>query len=123
MEIGIIEAVGTAVIALLTSALVLLASYLKKRFALQIASGIPLAALHVVKEVYQVYIEELKTAGKFDAEAKSNAKLMAMDKLKSYIGPKGVRIVMWLFEYDRKDLDAYLSSSIEAAICDAKKGK
>ncbi len=120
MEITILEAVGSAVIALIGWGIVALVGLIKRKYAYEIVDRVGELAYHVVREVWQVYVEELKAQGKFDKEAQAEAKKMAIVKLKSYLGPKGVEMLVWLFGYSDADLDAHLAGQIESAVLACK---
>ena len=123
MDISIIEAVGSAVLALFGWGLVLLVGIIKRKFSYDIVDKVAELALHVVKEVWQVWVEELKENDAFDKDAQEEAKARALSKLKSYLGPKGIKTLVWLFGHSEKTLDEYLSGQIEAAIVECKNGK
>lgn len=83
------------------------------------------AAYKIVKTVYNTYVQAIKKGEgrKLTAEEKSNAKKLAIDKLKSYLGPTGIKELLETWEMSDQEGDDYLEDQIEAAIYDAKHGK
>ena len=83
------------------------------------------AAYKIVKTVYNTYIQAIqkKEGRKLTDAEKANAKKLAMDKLKSYLGPTGLKELLETWEMSDQEGDAYLEDQIEAAIYDAKHGK
>lgn len=72
-----------------------------------------------VKQVYQTYVSELKEAntdGKLTPEEKKNARDQAVAIAKSYIGMKGLKVILWIFGLS----DEKLVSLIEAEVYQAK---
>ena len=81
----------------------------------------------VVRETYQAWVEAAKKSGggKLSLEEATQAKAEALAKLKTYLGPKGLRALAYVAGFAPEDeaLHNYLSGAIEAAIADAKDGK
>jgi hypothetical protein len=79
-------------------------------------------AMRIVREIYQKEIEALKEAredGKLTDEEKERFKTIAMDTLKEYVGPKGIKELTALLGASGK-IDKFLSSTIEATIATEK---
>jgi len=82
-------------------------------------------AFKVVKTVYNTYVQAIqkKEGRKLTAEEKKTAKELAVNKLKSYLGPTGLKELLETWEMSDQEGDAYLEDHIEAALYDAKHGK
>ena len=81
------------------------------------------AALRIVKSVYQSYIDGIKQkGGKLTPEEQQNAKNLAIDKLKPYLGAPGLEELSNIFGFSDHQRDKYLDEHIEAAVYDAKNG-
>ena len=120
MELTIIEAVGSAVLALLGWAIVIIVGLVKRKVAHDVVDRVGEFAIYVVQEVYQTYVEDLKKQGDFTKEAQVEALKIGVEKLRAYIGPKGLQVLVWLFGYSDKALDEFLAGQVEAAICAVK---
>lgn len=69
-----------------------------------------------VISVNQTYVDTLKKQGKFDAEAQSTAKQMAIDKAKELITTDSKNAITTLYN----DFEAYLNEAIEALVRENK---
>ena len=80
-------------------------------------------AMRVVKSVYQSYVSGLKNErkGRLTADEKNNAMNLALAKLKSYLGPKGLEEVKKIFNLKDGAIDRLLGDTIEASVFNAKK--
>ena len=80
--------------------------------------------MRVVKSVYMTYVEAIKdnNNGKLTDEEQKRAKALAIDKLKSYLGPTDIEELMGIFNFSANERDKYLSVHIESAVYDAKHG-
>lgn len=79
------------------------------------------AVLTVVKDLEQTIVREIKRAsadGKIPVEERRRIKDMALAKLKSYLGPKGLQLLVKVLGLSGSALDAFLVSKIEAAVHD-----
>ena len=77
----------------------------------------------IVKSVYMTYVDAIKqNGGNLTDEEKSKAKQLALDKLKSYLGPAGLGELSNIFSFSQTELDKYLDDHIEAAVYDVKNG-
>jgi hypothetical protein len=85
---------------------------------------VDVAAMRVVKSVYMTYVEAIKTdqGRTLTEEERQRAKGLALDKLKSYLGPAGLEELATIFGYTQAQRDKYLDDHIEAAVYDAKHG-
>lgn len=80
-------------------------------------------ALRIVKSVYMTYIEAIKkNGGQLTPEDQQNAKKLAVDKLRSYLGAPGLEELANIFGYTQAEAEKYLDDHIEAAVYDAKNG-
>lgn len=78
-------------------------------------------AERVVKETYQATVKPLQDAGTWTPAAGVAAKQAAVSKLKSYLGPEGLKMLEYLIGVgDAKTLDAFLATFVEAAVHDTK---
>lgn len=77
-------------------------------------------AERVVKETYQATVKPLQDAGKWTPEAAAAAKLAAVSKLKSFLGPEGLKMLEYLLIGGDKNLDAFLGTFVEAAVHDTR---
>jgi hypothetical protein len=101
---------------------------LKKRItnarALDVINKVSSLAETVVLDLEQTVIGALREAaadGVISAADAENAKMIALAKVKAYLGPKGKREALAAFGFaDDADLDAFINSHIEAAVAKAK---
>lgn len=123
----LIVAFGAAAIALAGWALAKLTDFLSQKAGNEywkgVISRLDDAAINAVKSVHQAFVSGLKNKDKFSDEDKKQAKAMALDALKSYMGQKGLDELMKLFNSDSKELDQKLNDKIESAVNDMKNGK
>lgn len=125
LNVSILDLTGSAGIGLLGFISVIIVNLIRKRFAYDIVDRAFELALYVVGEVWQTFVQEAKANakdGKLTPEQAKEAKSTALKKLKCYLGPKGLGLLVWLFGYSNADLDAYLEGMIEAAIDIRKTG-
>ena len=121
MDITIIEAIGSATLAILGWAILIATSWIKRRWAHDIVDRLGELAVHVVRYVWQTYVEELKAQGEFNTEAQKVALGLALERLRSDLGPKGLQAVAWLFGFNDSELENFLKTHIESAIVAEKK--
>lgn len=74
------------------------------------------AITKAVISVNQTYVDTLKRQGKFDAEAQSKAKQMAIDKAKELITADSKAAINTLYN----DFEAYLNDAIEELVRENK---
>ena len=73
----------------------------------------------VVKETQQVVVDELKEDGKWTKETAADVKKAALDKIKEYLGEKGLKELADVFGLtDGTLLDELIGSFIEAQVKD-----
>ena len=72
--------------------------------------------MNAVKEVYQTYVEAIKTEGHFDKEAQEKALEMCLAKIKSQLAPDMLDFIGNNFG----DVTNYLKSLIESTIYSLK---
>lgn len=80
-------------------------------------------AFQVVGELNQTVVDQLKKDGKWNKEEAEKVKQMALDKLKSYIGPAGLAEAMAILGIDNATLLALLGSMIETNVTSEKQAK
>jgi hypothetical protein len=78
----------------------------------------------VVLDIEQTVLSALRDGaadGTLSREDAENAKVIALAKIKAYLGPKGKKEALAAFGFaDDSDLDAFINSHIEAAVAKAK---
>ena len=77
-----------------------------------------------VRDVYQTYVEAIKEAnadGKLTPAEQRRALLQALDRVKSLLGWKGIRLLARAFGVDNVGLDDFVAHHIEAEIADTKR--
>ena len=71
----------------------------------------------VVAEIQQTYVDTLRQGGDWDDKAQEAARQRAVEKLKSYLGVEGWKMLGWLLSTDDKGtLEAYLGTQVEATV-------
>ena len=82
------------------------------------------AAMRIVKTVYMTYVEAIKkgSGGKLTDEEQRRAKSLALDKLKSYLGPAGLEELAQIFNFSMSEREKMLDDHIESAVYDIKHG-
>lgn len=116
---------GSSVLALLTAGLALLTNWIAKKIKSEHWAAVVMktddVAIKVIRDVYQAYVEPLKAAnadGKLTEDEKRNAKAMAIQQIKSYLGAKGLNELASLLSAGK--IDEYLSSVVENAVSNSK---
>ena len=130
MPFEIVDVLGSLLLALLAWGLVLLHGWIRAKVQNELLQGAlvrlsTLAGL-VVRETYQAWVEAVKAdgGGKLTAEQAKQAKGEALAKLKTYLGPKGLKALAYVAGFAGDvDLDDYLGGAIESAIADAKRSE
>jgi len=83
------------------------------------------AAFSAVTEVYQSTAEALKAGaadGKLSDEDKARVKQTAIDSVKSYLGPKGIEVLMAVMGLkSESELDKAIGGKVEGAIYQLKR--
>lgn len=74
---------------------------------------------NVVLSVNQVFVDTLKSEGKFDKESAENAKKQAMDKANELLTDEAVKAIEKVYG----SVDAYLDVNIEAVVNKIKNNK
>ena len=74
-----------------------------------------------VKAVFQAFVDPLKKDGKFTDQDKAIAKQMALEEIKSHLGEKGLKEIMYVLGWKEEDADKNLSTTIESKVADLKK--
>lgn len=120
-------AASTLLVGLLSFALVHLVRFVgtktKSDLLTRAATALRIAVVTAVKEVSQEYISGIKEGradGKLTAEEKARAKQRALAKAKSYLGARGLALLVQGFRLDPGGIDAFLGGHIEAAVHDVK---
>lgn len=88
-----------------------------------IAERLGVALERAVKATWQTYAEDLKKGrsdGKLTDDEKAEARKRAIDFAKSYLGPKGIRELLWVLGIDSSKLDGALGDMLEPFIAKAK---
>jgi hypothetical protein len=80
-------------------------------------------AFQVVGELNQTVVDVLKKDGKWNKEEAEKVKQLALDKLKSYLGPEGIKEAMAILGIDNATLLALLGSMIETNVVSEKQAK
>jgi hypothetical protein len=106
----------------------MLADYLNRKTGNEILGNlikrIDDSAMRVVKSVYMTYVEAIKKEGDgvLSPEQQLRAKKMALDKLKSYLGPTGLEELSKIFNFTESESDKFLGDHVESAVYDLKHG-
>jgi hypothetical protein len=123
----VIMTFGAAILSALTGILAKAFQFLAEKVKIQkissIIGRIDDLAIRVVGDVHQTYVKSIKASnadGKLTEEEKELAKKMALDKLKSYLGPKGLGELQWLITGDETP-GQFLASVIENILDKEKK--
>jgi len=74
------------------------------------------AAMRIVADVNQSYVEPLKKAGKWNDETAAEAKKKAIEKLRSYVGPKGLGVLAYVAGFEDENLDDLLETFVESEV-------
>lgn len=115
--LSIAGAVATILATWLTTLLTTwLNSKIKDKKLAAIASSAAMLVLTVVKEVFQTYVEALKKAGTFNADAQAKAKQMAIDKVKSELTSEQTEYIKNL----GMSVEDWISQQIESSIYSLK---
>lgn len=73
-------------------------------------------AFAVVGELNQTIVAELKAAGRWNSTEAAKVKALALDKLRSYVGPEGIKEILDILGIDNATLQALLASFIESQV-------
>lgn len=77
-------------------------------------------AMTVVGDLNQSVVAQLKASGRWnDAEA-AKVKALAMDKLRSFIGPEGIKVALEVLGISNETLMNMLSAFLESQVGEAK---
>lgn len=124
MTLEIIEILVAALVAMAGIITTSLIGYIKNKAAQDLAKRVQDLAMVVVQDTWETFVEEVKTQeGGLTPEAAKVARDRALESLKSYIGPRGIKAIMYLIgqgDLQGKTLDEYLTSEIHAALVEAK---
>lgn len=125
---GVAPVLGTVLVAVLTWLGARLASLITANIHNVYLRGVLVraddAVITAVKEVGQIYVDELKKAnvdGVLTADEKAQAKKNAVAKAKEYLGPKGLILIEQVLGLTGSALDGFLGGKVEAAVVDNKK--
>lgn len=114
-------AVGTVLTGLSTWLVVVITNWLNKKMsdkkAAKILSDIVMLITNIIQETYQIYVEALKTDGKFDMKNQAAAKDAALKKIKAQLTEEQKEYIQSI----TSDAEAWLSTKIEAIIYQLKK--
>ena len=120
-----------ALSALLTLALgwlaVRYASWIKEKIKSARVEGILLrlgdAVFKVVRELQQTVVDKAKAEGEWNKEKAEEVKKAAIDKLKEYLGPKGIAEALAVLGLDLPGLEKLLGTMVEADVFDLRMGE
>lgn len=80
-------------------------------------------AVRIVVDLYNTMVEAAKDAaadGKLTQAERDRFKRLAVDRLRSWIGPKGLKAIVWAAGANPESLDQILAAEIESAVTVAK---
>ena len=80
-------------------------------------------AFQVVSELNQTVVDQLKKDGKWNAEEAGKVAKLALDKLKSYLGPAGIKEAMTILGISNAVLESLLISFIETQVVSEQQAK
>jgi hypothetical protein len=130
LAIIVLQAVLPGLVAALTWASVRLASYIGRKVDSERLRGVLLRlddfVISTVKALQQAVVEAIKEAsfdGKITDEDRRRFKAAAIEQVKSYLGPKGLRELAKVLGLRPDALDGFLESRVEAAVHDVKLGE
>ena len=90
----------------------------------RIARGVASAARLAVQDVWATYVKALKERaadGKLTAEEKSQARATAIALVKSFLGPKGLALLLRETGMSSAALDPYLGAVVQQTLADEKR--
>ena len=119
------EILAAALIALLGIISTHLITYIKTKAAQEFAERVQKLATVVVQDTWETFVEEMKANndGKLTKENAALARAKALEGLKKYLGPRGLKAIMYLIgkgEIEALTIDEYLTCEIHAALVDVK---
>lgn len=91
--------------------------------AAEILLRLAVAMKDAVLEVHQTYVEARKAAsedGKLTDEEAEEAKDLAIEAAKAYLGPKGIRELLGVLGIGEDALDGWLGGKVEATVAELK---
>lgn len=119
----VVPLLGTVVTAALTWAGAKLVNLIQAKTKNEYLKGALVRAEQAVQtavlEVKQVYVDAIKVRsadGKLTSEEAEEAKKLAIDAAKSYLGTKGLAVLVDVFGFDGSALDSFLGGKIEATV-------
>lgn len=122
-----LQATAPVLVAAATVAAAKLASYIGHKVQNEYLRGaltrLDDAVLVAVKELQQTVVAELKAAAendKLDETARKRVKDAALANVKSYVGPKGLRVLADVLGLSNEMLDQFVRSRVEAAVHDVR---
>jgi hypothetical protein len=128
LAVQLIDAVAPLAVSVLAAVFsyiaALIAKKIKSETVREVATRISELTQSVVLSVQQTYVDNLRSAaqdGVISSAEATEAKERALDALRSHLGPKGKAEALKAFGFaNEEQLDAYLSTQIEAAVAKAK---
>lgn len=103
------------------------ASWIKEKVKSARVEGILLrlgdAVFKVVRELQQTVVDKAKVDGKWNQEKAEEVKKAAIEKIKEYLGPKGIQEALAILGLDIPGLEKLLSTMIEADVYDLREGE
>ena len=127
-QLDLISAAGTAVLSLLAVLVLFGIRWLHAKtgsdLLARLVRGVASAARLAVQEVWATYVKSLKDRaedGKLTAEEKAQARALAIELVKSFIGAKGLALLLRQTGMSSAALDQYLGAFVETAIVDEKR--
>lgn len=114
----VVGTIGTGLATWLTAFVVgLINQKIKDKKIAKYASDIFQIVMGAVQAVFQTFVDTMKKAGKWDAEAAKEAKKLAHDIIVSQLTPELIQYIKDNFG----DVEAYINTQIEAMIYQLKK--
>lgn len=127
-QLDLISAAGTAVLSLLAVLVLFGIRWLHAKtgsdLLARLVRGVASAARLAVQEVWATYVRTLKESaedGKLTADEKTRARSAAIGLVKSFLGPKGLALLLRETGMSSDALDRYLGAFVEQALVDEKR--
>ncbi len=120
---ALVVAVGSALIALATFGIRWIYLRIRSELLDRALQAVVSAAHLAVREVWTCYVEELKASaadGKLTDAEKQEARERAIELIRSFVGRKGLALLVREFGFDDANLERFLGSSVEQALAAEK---
>lgn len=121
--VSLVAVAGTALTGLVGAGIKKLIDYTGEKIKLQVLARAAQLALMIVQRLFQVEVEHAKLAaadGKLTKAEAHGFHQKAVAELKTYLGPKGISMLMWVVGASEEKLEGLFSTLVESAVAEAK---